>query len=749
VIISLALVVFATAAGTLVSYLYDDDAAFAARLCSGVCVGITALGLVTFVFASFLGLTFLSIFLSTLVVGVLPLLVLQNAQRRKFIQRDLRATLRNLRLGVQDPSRLPIGYIVFYLLVAIVLWLVFQRAMIESPEGIYTGVLNNFGDLPFHLSVITSFAYGNNFLPEDPTFAGARFTYPFLTDFISAIFVRCGAGLHSSMFIENLVVALAFVGLLHRWALVMFRDRLAAIITPVLVILNGGFGWIFLWRRANEHFGDFAAFVQSLPPSFTVIPDSTWRWGNAVSTLLLPQRGFLLGLPLAVIVFTQWWLATEGNGEKEKGSDEGKSKKEKGKRAHQSQAARNQKSTRLKSKVDTQAVPSAASPFSFFLFPFDPPVRRMIAAGFIAGLLPLVHAHSFVVIMMVAGYIAIGTHWRSWLAVVIGALPLLLLTYYSYPSLPRLSQNVGILGIAVTGGLVAWFLLPRQQLIQWTVFFVVVLIVAVPQMWWSTHDSSVDSSKFFGWQFGWDRGKEDALWFWLKNTGLFIPLTIAAIFWRSQREFLVPRRVIMFLVPFSLCFIVPNVLKMAPWIWDNIKVLFYWWLASAPLVAFLLARLWQKGGLKKTIAVVLFACVTAAGALDVAAIVVRSNRYQVFDSAGIQFAELIKQKTGPRSLVMHAPVHNHPVFLTGRRSLMGYPGHIWTHGLDYAQRESEIKRMYAGSPDAEALLRKYGIEFVVASPLERNVMMVSEQFLSRFELVGEVGEYRLYKIGQR
>jgi len=35
-----------------------------------------------------------------------------------------------------------------------------------------------------------------------------------------------------------------------------------------------------------------------------------WRWGNAISSLLVPQRGILLGLPLAVIVFTQWWLAT-------------------------------------------------------------------------------------------------------------------------------------------------------------------------------------------------------------------------------------------------------------------------------------------------------------------------------------------------------------------------------------------------------------------------------------------------------
>jgi hypothetical protein len=74
-----------------------------------------------------------------------------------------------------------------------VLWKVFSRAVIEDRGGISTGLLNNFGDLPFHLSVITSFAFGNNFPPEDPTYAGVRFTYPFISDFVSAMFVRCGA----------------------------------------------------------------------------------------------------------------------------------------------------------------------------------------------------------------------------------------------------------------------------------------------------------------------------------------------------------------------------------------------------------------------------------------------------------------------------------------------------------------------------------------------------------------------------
>jgi hypothetical protein len=185
---------------------------------------------------------------------------------------------------------------------------------------------------------------------------------------------------------------------------------------------------------------------------------------------------------------------------------------------------------------------------------------------------------------------------------------------------------------------------------------------------------------------------------------------------------------------------------MAPWIWDNIKVLFYWWVASAPLVAMLLSRLWQKALPQKILALLLFVSITLAGALDVGAIVLRSNQFQVFDAAGLRFAELVKENTEPRALIIHAPVHNHPVFLTGRRSLMGYPGHIWTHGLDYTQRESEIRRIYAGGSDAPLLLQKYGVQYAVLGPQEREQLSVNESFFSQYQIVAEVGGYRLYKI---
>jgi hypothetical protein len=688
-ILSLLLALLITISGALATYLFDEETSLGSRLCTGACIGFAAFGLIGFIFASLFGLTPFSILLTVLFTSAPCVLLLVEDQRR-IIEADFFAAFAKIKRSIGNPTASDVGYAAFYVMVAIFGWFIFDRAMIVKPEGVYTGVLNNFGDLPFHLSVISSFAFGQNYPPEDPTFAGVRFTYPFLTDFISAVFVRCGASLRAAMLIENIFLFVAFVGVLHRWAWALVRDRAAAIITPLLVILNGGFGWALLLNFAAKNENGLYGVLTHLPPSFTVIPETTWRWGNAISSLLVPQRGILLGLPLAVIVFTQWWLATQPDSEKETAASESSSKGSKKKPPENKKQDRGAQKLSAGSGANGSRLTGPTSSFSALI---SNPMARMVAAGIVAGLLPLTHAHSFVVVMGVGACLALLQ--RSW----------------------RL----------------------------WITFAVVASAIAIPQMWWSTRHSAVNAASFFAWEFGWDHGKDNPVWFWFKNTGIFVPLLVVAILWRSK-EYLVPRRLLLFYLPFTLCFIVPNMVKLAPWIWDNVKVLFYWWLASAPLVALVISRLWNSGFQQRLLAAGLLVCLTLAGALDVASIVTRSGEYQLFDPYGVRFAEVVKEQTQPRSLVMHAPVHNTPVFLSGRRSLMGYPGHIWTHGLEFGPRENEIKRIYAGAPDAEALLAKYDVDYAVVGPLEKLALPVNEQFFTRFKKVGEAGEYRLYKI---
>src|SRR6185295_13984672 len=274
-ITSLLLALLVTFSGTVATYLYDENASFGARLCAGAALGLAALGLIGFVVASFVGLSGLAILFTT-AICCSPLALLTDQVILSRFRNDLDGVAA-FNQQFKRTDKWAIGCFLFYGAVAGVLLQVFNRAVIEDQTGMSTGLLNNFGDLPFHLSVITSFAFGNNFPPEDPTYAGVRFTYPFLSDFVSAVFVKCGANLRESMFVENYILGLAFVGVVHRWALVMLRDRLAAILTPLIVLLNGGMGWILLWEKAGSNEGGLFGVLMDLPPSFTVIPETTWR----------------------------------------------------------------------------------------------------------------------------------------------------------------------------------------------------------------------------------------------------------------------------------------------------------------------------------------------------------------------------------------------------------------------------------------------------------------------------------------
>src|SRR5260370_6661975 len=102
----------------------------------------------------------------------------------------------------------------------------------------------------------------------------------------------------------------------------------------------------------------------------------------------------------------------------------------------------------------------------------------MIAAGFFAGLLPLIHAHTFLVIMGVGACL---------------------------------------------------MLLFRASFRNWFVFFAVAVIVALPQLLWLGQSGGVKLASYVAWQPGWDHGQFNTVSFWLIHTRLFIPLLVMAL----------------------------------------------------------------------------------------------------------------------------------------------------------------------------------------------------------------------------
>jgi hypothetical protein len=183
---SFILALLAIASGALVTYFYDRQTHFFARLCAGACVGFTALGLIGFILASFLGLTPVSLVVSAVIVAA-PLILLGKSDWRKRVRYDIAEAWRDARGAVTRPQTATTGVLILFAVAALLFWHVFLRAMFVRGGEIFTGVDNNLGDLPFHLGIITSFVYGQNFPPAHPEYAGARLTYPFLVDFVAAM----------------------------------------------------------------------------------------------------------------------------------------------------------------------------------------------------------------------------------------------------------------------------------------------------------------------------------------------------------------------------------------------------------------------------------------------------------------------------------------------------------------------------------------------------------------------------------
>ncbi len=653
---ALAVLALAVLGGTVATYWYDPGAPAASRPFTGAATGLVALAALGLLAGFAVGPNPASVVLATAVVAA-PAALLARSRFRAAVRADA-ADLGAL--ARRAAASWPATLLALFGIVAVValLWRIVDRVMLEGPDGIGTGYVNNLGDLPFHLQIVASFGWGGNLPPEDPTYAGTAFTYPFLADYLSGMLVVLGASLREALLAPSLILGAALTGLLVRFGAAITRDRLAGWLTPVLVLLGGGLGWVVLLDDARKSGAGILQTLLAPPHDYTIVGDAVWRWGNAITTLLVPQRGLLLGLPLAVVVFTLLW--------------------------HSLSATATPETQRLRT-------------------------IRLGVAGLATGALVLAHTHSFAVVLGTAFFLGLlFAEWRN------------------------------------------------GRLRAWALYLAAAALAAAPSALLLARGSATSAGSYFDIAIGWDHGQTDPVTFWLLNTGLFIPLLVAALLVGrvpgGGGRPLVGGRLLRFWLPFAAWFIVPNVVRLAPWTWDNIKVLLYWWVGSAPLVALAIAALWRgrRRGAPRVVGRLAAAgslvVLLLAGSLDVWRVVSGRTDYGQFDAGGVAFAERIRATVPARALVLHAPTWNPPVYLTGRRSLLGYPGWMWSRGLASGDRERDIGLMYAGGSDALQLMRNHGVDYVEVTPIERGMLEVNDALFAGFPLIAEVGDYRLYRV---
>jgi hypothetical protein len=223
------------------------------------------------------------------------------------------------------------------------------------------------------------------------------------------------------------------------------------------------------------------------------------------------------------------------------------------------------------------------------------------------------------------------------------------------------------------------------------------------------------------WKPGWvtndpDFGRSSFVLFCWDNFGILVPLALGLFgfcgwhAWKKNwsQDKTIPEDVA-FLLPAAAIIVVALLVKLAPWEWDNLKVMIwayflilpYLWTqlirgADLPIRAALCLALFGSG----------FFCLfggLAAGrpGLDFAT---RSE----LDAVGVAVHDL---PTETRFAAF--PTYNHPLLLQGRSVVLGYPGHLWTQGFaDYAKINDALTALMLGRPDWREEARELGVRYI-------------------------------------
>jgi hypothetical protein len=305
-------------------------------------------------------------------------------------------------------------------------------------------------------------------------------------------------------------------------------------------------------------------------------------------------------------------------------------------------------------------------------------------------------------------------------------------------------------------------LFQRQR--QWRWFFVPALVIGVPILVWMWPPAATsfcgDAPAFKGiclqpgwltpgnWQLdGPLLSTVNFIWFWIKNTSLLIPLMIAAHFLRGWFVIDFPK----WFSPMWLWFIVPNVLVLQPWAWDNTKFFIFWALLGSILVGTVLAGMVRRGRISVIAAVVMMVLLGLSGALDLyRASNFSVNAVQFTDADGLRVARWVREHTSPTATFVVADEHNSPIStLTGRRVLIGYPGWLWTYGLpDWQSKGADNKLILTGDSSTPDLVKKYHVDYVMIGPQEVAHGASKAYWDDHGTRIYESGGYTLYRVSR-
>ncbi len=554
------------------------------------------------------------------------------------------------------------------------LFLLYKTFVVDSAGNIRTASAG-YGDIPFHMTQVSKFAFGQPLDFNEPIFDGERLRYPFFVNLLSGLLLRFDADWFFAMQAVAMTCVAGGIFLTFLFYKSILKSSFASVVAIVIFLLGSGFGSLHVISQSNaSSVGEFVQYtVEATTSTITrwdaVYPEQNIGWGAPLSLVFLHQRSFLLGFfmfSLFLFVFQKW---------------------------------RNNQSN----------------------------FKLTILLGLVVGLTPLSHYHSFVAMSVVLVLFAIFTFFQKGRGVF---------------------SNFFVLGLSAA-------------------------IFALPQIFYLVQGKngilSSDNS-FIQFRLGWMSAPtigsvaykaggsffENVLAYFnfiFVNFGVVLPVFLLATFF-FLKSF--GKRARSDLVFWSICglflFLLVQIIRFQPWDYDNNKILVYFqYFAAVVIVAFF----GEISKYRKRLGYFLLAAFVAlaihSGIIDQIPRLLTpvDNLPVIFNKDSVAIADYIRNANMPQNeKILTTSSHLNLVnSLAGRPAVVGYPGWLWTRGIDYSEREKNLKQFFKDPQIYNNIPYLYNARYALLDPSAVYDWDASlAVFDAQFVLLIRHGDFSLYKL---
>ena len=690
----LLLAVLAAASGFAVLGLVVTPLRLGERIAIATIAAFALDATVCFLLSLGLGLGPASILLAPVLVGGGSLLL--GWRLRVSVVATWQASLEEAR----GRSRGTLALAVIAVAAAVAFTLLLSRAMSQDSAG---NLVSGYWipDWAQHLITASSFSTAQNFPPQNPIMSGTPLYYPFLPDLTSGMLMRLGLGAGPSLWLPQVILGLVLVLLVVRLAERLGARMSVGVLAILICFLGGGLGFVGALHDACTD----AHHASAQCSAGYVITHPADGIGIGAGTLdALP--GLVADQPTSFDGMT--------------------SEPESGKPVFSDQAWYTPLfAWWLPQRTLMEGFDVVVASLVLLLAVFERARARLFdvgVAGFLVGLLPLIHVQSLFAIAVIAIGLAAIRWRRAWL---------LFAGVAALVAAPRVIQlMLAPHGSAVLGNQYPWFEPGWMSgAVTTTTLGHSVTLSAVGGAIGDTLRLPL-SSTWWG--------------FWWVNLGVAVPLCVAVVLLALARRLgrgtvrgvagrvlgVLPPGLLRLLLACIPIFVLCNVVIFQSWDWDNTKLLVYWYLGVALAVSAITVWLWV-GWWRRILAVLLAGSVLATGTLALLRLLPYeapsasvTGPYVVVPAGDMALVATLDTRTSTHAVFLVSGSTNDffdPIpLLTGRPVVMGYYPWLWSYGLDYGQRQTDVAIATSGCGTTSLaqcqsilqILHRYDISYV-------------------------------------